>query len=175
MKIRYIYKFIALISAFFISSSCTADPPGPPLTNQIDLSKSGERLQLVMKIKEPHYYDFQLRFMFSESDAADRRRVKEIVEGHLESSSKTDDSYGIKIPLNINIMKIEKGGDILIQESDLSDFKTTSFGSDHFTKTIIRLDLDPGIYRVIITNKTNIPALEKTQINFSIVRAYLGK
>jgi hypothetical protein len=174
MKNSYICKFIALISSFLISCSCTANPPTPPIIKQIDLSKAGEKLHLIVRIKESHDYDFQLRFMFSEGDAADRARIKEIVEGNSEKLRRKD-NYGIEIPLTIKVAKIHEAGELLIQESDLSHYETTSFGSDHFTKTIIRLDLEPGTYRVIITNKTDIPLLETTLINFSIVRAYLGK
>lgn len=170
---RNIFKIFSSITILLLTNSCLAKNPSPPISTPIDLTAADKKTEILMRIKQAHFYNFELRFMFQKDDQIDRARVKKLVGEQGNNGSNIN--LGISTPLKIKIEKLDLANNYVIYEGDVSEMPVSSYGADHFTKIIYRLELAPGDYRVIILNKTAIRELSGTKTNVGIVRAYMGK
>jgi len=159
---------ILMLVTLPLLSACKADDglPMPPIILPFEVQLAGAKIETDFRIEEQRKYSFELEFRFK--NQTDRERVAKLV-GHPR-----DEAMGVAIPLRIRVTRIaaEK---VKILDKEISQPTLTGFTADKFIKVIDSIQLPPGYYRVSIESLKDIPVLQGTQIEFAIVRAYIGK
>lgn len=167
MKLRR--RLLVLLAALPLLSACNESKedtglPTPPIILPFEVWKAGVKVGLAFRIEEPNTYRFKLQFRFN--DPAERERVARLV-GH-------PDDRGILIPLRIRVDRISAEEEIIL-DKQVSQLALYGFTADRFDKKIVDTKMQPGYYRLNIESLQNNPALQGTQIDLAIVRAYVGK
>ncbi len=134
----------------------------PPVTEPISLNKSGEILNVNIRVIEPDAYYFRLRFYFREKDRADRARVRELTGGQEVDMSGKALNSGMPTPLLLQISCMD--GTVVDQKE--VDPLLTSWGTNNFDKVIGFTRLLPGTYGVRLVLQRAAPAFDGTPVAF---------
>lgn len=139
--------------------------PTPPIIMPFEVQKAGTKIESYFRIEKSDTYSFTLRVGFKKGDF---ERVARLA-GHFKYSD------GIPIPLRIRVAQIDTTGEKTILDKEVSELQYAGISVDRFHGIIINFKMSPGDYRVYIESLKDISALQGTQIEFAIERAYLGK
>lgn len=169
MKLRR--RLLKLLAVIPFLSACKESEedglPTPPISLPFELQKAGAKIETAFRIEEDRKYSFELGFRFN--DQSDRKRVAKLV-GHPKQ-----EAVGIPIQLRIRVTRIAVAEEIVMLNKEISDPTLTGFSADQFIKNIVSIHMSPGYYRVSVESLKDVPELQGTQIEFAIVRAYIGK
>lgn len=175
MKLR---RLLMLSAALPLFSACNAgdDLPTPPIILPFEVQKAGTKIEAIFRIDEPARYRFKLEFLFNKNDPEDRLRVKKLVgsSGINKYTGRPVDT-GIPIPIRIRVFEINDVEERAILDKEVTELALYGSTAERFDKKIVDSDLSPGQYRVSIDSLEDIPELQKTRVEFAIVRAYIGK
>lgn len=104
-------------------------------------------------------------------DAAERARIAKFM-GDWGYDPKTNKrlNNGLPIPLKLKIFYLDPSGEKLIYDKEIMEEELEGYRADAtgFTKTIDRVKLTPGVYRVYVEALRDIPDLNTAPIEFGI-------
>lgn len=159
-------------------SACVASPPQPPISIPFAIHQKGSKIETEFVIKEDAIYSFSLNFVCKDDVKADCARVEKLVGSRELDINKNPKDYGIPTPLTLKVIQLDDpltGGESTVLDIGEKLFELTWSSSNVFNKKIGHVPMIRGHYRVVIISLTDIPVLEKTIVNFSIIRPNLGK
>lgn len=172
MKLRR--RLLMLLAVMPLLSACKESKedgglPTPPISLPFAVQMAGTKIEISFRIEEERKYNFELGFRFN--NQIDRKRVAKLV-GHPK-----DEGMGVPIPLRIRVTRItpDEDEEVMILNKEISELTLTGYTADQFIKVIVSSHLSPGQYRASIESLKDVPELQEIQIEFAIVRAYIGK
>lgn len=186
--IRFISQCILcwlLLIALLILNLYISDHPKfyRPPTALFSIQKAGNTMEVKLHVGEENVYQFDLEFMFKESDPADRARVSKLVgdaPGYIEK--KIGDTYvsehvfskganqGVPTPVRLKINAIGNNGEMTVFDKEIKDSVLTAEGSGGygFDRRLTWVRLKPGNYRVTIESLRDCPELIGTDMTLSM-------
>lgn len=168
-KPRWLPIFILSFLPWLTACSKDVGPPQPPINLPFEVQKAGSRVETEMRIVEEKGYWFSLLLRYKQDDMADAERVRKLAGySDLDKDNKLL-RPGVSTPLRFKMHIIDGAGERLMLEQEISELRTTSYGSGRYTKQIISpLVLKPGRYRVSVESLKDVPELIGTPVEFSI-------
>lgn len=136
--------------------------PTPPIKIPIDLSKAGSVVETEFRIAQDDRIKLGLYFFINDKPG-DRERLLRLV---LKSGASE-----ILIPLKIKINKHTTAGkdEVLVEQIYLNNsLKAEGFTSKYFVRTIDRLNISSGTYRLRLETMESFPQLADTPVEFRI-------
>lgn len=179
MKLRR--RLLVLLVALPLLSACKEKKedgslPTPPISLPFEVQKSGAKIDTAFRIEEQRKYSFDLLFRCRMVDPINYAHVRELVgESGINKITGKQVAPGIPIPLRIRLMQTTTSGEKIILDKEVSELTLYGASAEYFYKEIVSLHVPPGSYRVSIESLKDAPELQGTQIEFAIVRAYIGK
>ena len=165
---------IAVFLSFSWLSACAARSHEPPITLPLAIQNQGNKVETEFLISEEGKYAFNLSFRYKEGDQADKSRVEKLVGSAQLGGDGNPTEPGIPTPLNLKVVQLDDpltDGEHIVLDMSGEIFRLISHGSA-YRKEISRISLMPGHYRATITSMRDIPALEKTIVEFEIKRYF---
>jgi hypothetical protein len=141
--------------------------PVPPVEFPFDVSSAASAIDETIRIVDKRVYFFDLDFHFTGKE--DRPKVRQLVGDAARFADGRYAEPGIVAPIHLEVVEILGG---VGTRTVYDDTKETEGHYAHdavsYARTITRIVLAPGLYRVRATTTKNIPALSEATIRFSI-------
>ena len=155
---------VAMIAVLPWLAACANTPSSVPFAVQ----KAGNKIEIEYRAVEHRFYLLDLRLMYKEGDQEDRERVSKLAGRYEKDPNGKLIQPGVPILLKLRIDAIDDSGVRPMLEREISDLRTTSYGSDSFDKRIATVPLKPGRYRISVESLRDVPELFGTPAIFRI-------
>lgn len=168
-KSRWASVFVLSLLPWLTACAKDVGPPQPPINLRFEVQKAGNRAETEMRIVEEKGYWFDLVYRYQQGDMADAERVRKLAGySDLDKDNKLL-RPGVSTPLRFKLHIIDGTGERLMLEQEISELRTTSYGSGRYTKQITSpLVLKPGRYRVSVESLNDVPELIGTTVELQI-------
>ncbi len=162
------------------ASACmhAAGLPQPPLSFAVDMSRAQTVIDAEFEIKEEAFYAFNLVYPFKVDDKGDRARAVRLAGAPVQNSTTGRwDAPGADLQVRLSVQALSADGRTAhsIHDSDTSQPRESSATPDKLISRLAAVKLQPGRFRVKLINQHDAPTYRGARMEFSIVRAYVGK
>ena len=161
----------AVILTFLGGCSKKSELPEPPLI--LPLIRGGAiKIDLALRISEPHLYALDVSFLCPEKNSAECARIRRIAAGQ-----DLDESKEIGKPLSLHVaMRKRMSGELMFDETVHSEkLELFSSGFGHFRKELRSFQLEAGDYDLLVEVEKMDPAMKDLEVDIEFVRPYRGK
>lgn len=141
--------------------------PTIPLRQPVDLSTAGKTVDVVVEITEPGLYFFEVDYFFDSRNRLDRKRIANLI-GNISDSDQVSPSQGVFISIDTSVFSVKQGYETLVYANKVTNPEVNIIAMNYFGRWIGKQVLDPGVYRIRITNLVNAPELAGTHTEVSI-------
>ena len=173
-------RLLAAMCIGSASSACVngASLPQPPISMAVDVSRAQVVVETEFEVKEEAFYAFNLAYPFKEGDKEDRARAVRLVGAPIQNPSTGRwDAAGAELELHLSVQALAADGVAArsIHESDVKRPRESSATADKLVSRLAAVRLGPGRFKVRLVNQHDAPKYHEARVDFSIVRAYMGK
>lgn len=137
--------------------------PIPTVSFPLDVSRAGTEIDVLVKITDIRFYEFELTFR--PASVSDMQSLREITG---EGSRWPDGKYakpGVAIPLRVTVAD---EGHAPFYEQTIDTQGVSSWGYMEIARSAGGARLRPGLYRFKVTTLEDIPELSDVKVDFTI-------
>jgi hypothetical protein len=146
-----------------------------PLEVPFALDKGGEIVELLVSIPERRSYTFGIGFMVDRKIPEDAERVLALIGTAARDATGKYVDLGVPLKIRLEIESVKTRGPPYHFEMETSEIVLYAGPYEQEQKRITAVGLDPGTYRVKVTNLLAAPPMRGTPINFHIRHYRFGK
>lgn len=162
------------------TSACVngASLPHPPISLAVDMSRAQTVVEAEFEVKEEAFYAFNLVYPFREGDKEDRERAVQLAGAPVQDPTTGRwDAPGADLEVRLSLLALAADGRAAhsIHVSDVKQPRESSATADKLVSRLAAVKLGPGRFKVKLINQHDAPKYQGARMDFSIVRAYMGK
>lgn len=146
-----------------------------PLEVPFALDTGGETVELLVSIPERHSYTFGIGFMVNRKIPDDSTRVLALIGPVTRDATGKYVEHAVPLRVRLEIESVKAEGVPYRFEQEVSELPLYAGPYEQYQNRIAAVALDPGRYRVKVTNLLAAPPLQGTPINFHIRHYRFGK